>query len=309
MNYFDYNTVTTGDRKYKETFWNKMKGYNFDEESLRSGRDSFGMFLLPDDSMKKYKELKDKEDIFKDAMTRVTAHNDSRLFLRVADHMAEWIKEGGMIQEVDGEEECAVYGIGSHKLATIIKFSDDFVHAPSFDIEKNVLGSMAKAMCLSEEKAFITGDGVKKPYGLLHEELGAEVGVTSDKLTFDDVIAHYLSVKPKYRKKGKWLMNDETALVLRTLKDSDGNYLWNQATDTILGKEVIISEFMPSDGTPILFGDLEYYWIIDRREIYIREMVEMYAEKHQIGYMGVEYLDGVLTKRDAVKVFKLTTGI
>lgn len=33
-------------------------------------------------------------------------------------------------------------------------------------------------------------------------------------------------------------MNDKTALVLRTLKDKDGNYLWNQADNTILGKEV-----------------------------------------------------------------------
>jgi len=36
-------------------------------------------------------------------------------------------------------------------------------------------------------------------------------------------------------------MNDETAFYLRTLKDDDGNYLWNSNSDTIFGKEVIIS--------------------------------------------------------------------
>ena len=40
-------------------------------------------------------------------------------------------------------------------------------------------------------------------------------------------------------------MNDKTALALRKLKDGDGNYLWNQANDTILGRQVIISEYMP----------------------------------------------------------------
>mgnify|MGYP000252523318 FL=1 len=57
-------------------------------------------------------------------------------------------------------------------------------------------------------------------------------------------------------------MNDKTALALRKLKDNDSNYLWNQANDTILGKQVIISEYMPDieAGTkPIAFDDFSYY--------------------------------------------------
>ena len=63
-------------------------------------------------------------------------------------------------------------------------------------------------------------------------------------------------------------MNDETAMALRKLKDSAGNYLWRDSDDTILGKKVIISEFMPNaeDGNkPIAFGDFSYYWIADRQ--------------------------------------------
>jgi HK97 family phage major capsid protein len=56
----------------------------------------------------------------------------------------------------------------------------------------------------------------------------------------------YFSVKPEYRKNGVWLMNDETALALRTLKDSAGNYLWRDSDDTILGKPVVMNSAMPS---------------------------------------------------------------
>ena len=42
-------------------------------------------------------------------------------------------------------------------------------------------------------------------------------------------------------------MNDETALKLRTLKDSSGNYLWNHSDGTIMGKRVYISNYMPSE--------------------------------------------------------------
>lgn len=50
--------------------------------------------------------------------------------------------------------------------------------------------------------------------------------------------------------------------MLRTLKDDLGNYIWNHADNTILGKKVIISEFIPSveiGSKPIAFGDFSYY--------------------------------------------------
>ncbi len=75
-------------------------------------------------------------------------------------------------------------------------------------------------------------------------------------------------------------MNDETALALRTLKDDGCNYIWNHANDTILGKKVCISEFMPSAESgckPIAFGDFSFYWIVNRRSVSICTLVEQFA--------------------------------
>ena len=99
--------------------------------------------------------------------------------------------------------------------------------------------------------------------------------------------------------------NVETALILRTLKDKDGNYLWNHSNDTILGKEVIISEYMPTEGTPVLFGDLSKYLVIDREHLRLRELKELYAMDDRTGYLGFAFLDGRLTKRDAVKILRI----
>ena len=63
-------------------------------------------------------------------------------------------------------------------------------------------------------------------------------------------------------------MNDETAMALRKLNDDNGNYLWNPNSDNIIGKNVVISKFMPCAGSgkkPVVFGDFSYYWVIDRR--------------------------------------------
>lgn len=118
---------------------------------------------------------------------------------------------------------------------------------------------------------FINGTGIQMPTGILDATNGADVGITTAEITYDNVIGLYFSVKPVYRRNAVWMMNDETALALRTLKDSAGNYLWRNSDDAILGKRVIISEYMPNaeskDSKPIAFGDFSYYWVICRSPV------------------------------------------
>ena len=102
-------------------------------------------------------------------------------------------------------------------------------------------------------------------------------------------------------------MNDETALKLKTLKDQNGQYLWNQNSDTLLGKPVHISEYMPSGSKPIAFGDFSYYTIVDRVPLTVRTLYEKFALEQKIGYVGVEHLDGFLLRPEAVRVMKVTS--
>ena len=86
----------------------------------------------------------------------------------------------------------------------------------------------------------------------------------------------------------------KTALALRKLKDGDGNYLWNHVNDTILGRQVIISEYMPDIETgtkPIAFGDFSYYWVVGRKPVSVRTLLEKFVLYDQIGYLAFEYLD------------------
>lgn len=119
----------------------------------------------------------------------------------------------------------------------------------------------------AEDNGFLNGTGIDMPTGILSPTNGVEIGASTKSLSYDDLIKLYLSIKPKYRKNGTWLMNDDTALALRTLKDISGAYLWNNENNTILGKPVVISEYMPGaekGTTPVLFGDFHYYWVVRR---------------------------------------------
>lgn len=148
------------------------------------------------------------------------------------------------------------------------------------------------------------------PTGILDEDGGAQVGVTANAITFDNIISLYFSLDTEYRKNAVWLMNDETALTLRLLKDENGNYLWNHTSDTILGKPVIVSNDMPTAENgkiPVVFGDFSYYWIIERSPVSIQTLKEKFVTLDQIGYLAMEFLDGKLIRREALKGLKINT--
>jgi len=55
----------------------------------------------------------------------------------------------------------------------------------------------------------------------------------------------------------------------------------------------------------IVFGDLSYYWLIERQPIMIKKLSELYALQGQIGFSAYERLDGKLIKPDALKILQI----
>ena len=302
------NLITTHNPEYDKAFWNAMKGNIVSADALRSGKTSMGTIKLPSYTEDKFTEALAKESLFRKIGTVLYNQGYHKFWARDCDDTASFIPEGSAIPIYEGMEDFTPYDIYSHKLASVIRMDEDFVFSPSYNIEKHMTAHLTKAFSHAEGKAFITGNGITEPVGILADNGGAEVGATASALTYDDVVALYFSLKPEYRKNGKWLMNDKTAFALRRIKDADGNYIWNHSNDTILGKEVLISEYMPNATaglSPVAFGDFGYYTIVDRDHTSVKALREKFAINSQIGYLGSEFLDGKLVRPEAVKVLKI----
>ena len=56
-----------------------------------------------------------------------------------------------------------------------------------------------------------------------------------------------------------------------------------------------------SGAKPILFGDLSYFWLLQRQELTIKPLFELFSNKGQVGYAAYERLDGKLVRQDAVR--------
>lgn len=309
MNYAE-NMIYAGEPEYDKNFWNIMRGSDQCYDRISKGRNSdTGTYTIPGVANNKMVKALEKESLFRQIATVIKAYNSSaRILAKDCNDLAQFVPEGGNIPIYDGMKDFTPFTVDTWKLVAFVKLDEDFIHDATFDIENYLVQRLGRNFGKAETNAFINGTGEQMPTGILHETKGATVAATPSSLTYDDVIKLYFSVKEEYRSHSVWLMNDDTAMVLRTLKDGNGNYLWNSTNDTIFGKKVIISEFMPgaeSGKKPIAFGDFSYYWVVCKKPVSVRTIKEKFVIYDQVGYLGFEFLDGKLIRPDAIKVLQM----
>lgn len=306
MKTYNETTIYTGQPEYSKDFWNLMRGRTDFAQNLSKGQNNdTGAYALPSHTDSKLLDTIASKSVFHNIATVHKSYDGaSKIFAKDCNDISMFIPENGTIPIFDGMSDFTIRSIESHKLAAFIKLDSNFIHDTMFDIESYLVYRLAKNFANGEDKAFITGTGIEEPTGILHETDGAEVALTTASLTYDNVISLYFSLKSEYRKNAVWLMNDETALALRTLKDNNGNYLWRDSDDTILGKKVIISEYMTNE-KPIAFGDFSYYWVVERSPVTIKPIIEKFVLTGQIGYLAFEFIDGKLIRKEAIKVLQI----
>ncbi len=296
--------------EYSKNFWNLMRAKQDGLGSIENHRSTeTGTFSLPKSAETALGMQLAKKSLFRRLGTVVNAKGSGyRIYAKDSNDTAQWVPEGEQLPIQDGRKDFTRMPVDRHKLGAIVKMDEDFINDALFDLEGHLVKRFAKSFAKAEDGAFIAGTGVGMPTGLLHATAGAQQALSAPSLTYANVTSLYLSLKAEYREEGVWLMNDKTALALRTLTDGSGNHIWRESDDSILGKPVVYSEYMPDieeGGMPILFGDFSYYWIVDRKPVGISVLSERFILEHQVGYLGFEFLDGKLIRQEAVKGLRI----
>ena len=200
-------------------------------------------------------------------------------------------------------------------LTNMFDISEELLSDSVFDLESYIAKEFVRRIGAKEEEAFLIGDGSAKPTGILAATGGATVGKTTagaTAITFEEILDLFHALKPPYRTKATFLMNDSTVKAIRKLKDGDGQYIWQTsplsgAPDTILGRPVKISTYMEEIAAgkkPIAFGDFSYYWIADRQGRSFKRLNELYAVTGQVGFLASQRLDGKLILPEAIQALK-----
>ena len=193
-------------------------------------------------------------------------------------------------------------------LAKRIRVSNKLLRQAVIDPEALVRDRLAYKFAITEEKAFLTGNGVKQPLGLFTASpMGIStnrdvVAGTTTALTMDGLITIKYALKQQYWPRARWLFHSSAVEQIAKLKDNNGQYIWRESVrvgepDRLLGFPVMMSEYTPNTfatGQYVgMLADFSFYWIADALDMQIQRLTELYAETNQTGFIGRRELDGM----------------
>jgi HK97 family phage major capsid protein len=203
-----------------------------------------------------------------------------------------------------------------------------------FNVEQWLAEEVSIEFAEEEGAAFVSGDGVSKPRGILgydtvanadyawgsvgfvttgHATSFAAADPGTDLLPSDCLVGLYYALREGYRNGATFLTSDRVLGTIRKMKDGDGNYLWappqgEDGVPTILQKPVVTDDNMPALGAgafPVAFGNfMRGYLIVDRQGI--RVLRDPFTSKPNVLFYTTKRVGGGIQNFEAIKLLKVS---
>jgi len=307
-------TSRTAGTAYSTAFWAALRQKPYIHNDLSVGVDTEGGYLAPEEFEKQIIRELDEFNVMRGLARVIATGSERKIPLAASYPAATWTEEGKPIAFSDASFGQA--SLGAYKMAVAIKVSNELLGDSVFNIEQYVAETFARASAIAEEQAFLVGDGVNKPTGLLNPTGGGTLAVTTaaaGAVTFDEVITLIYALKSPYRRGAAFVTNDATVALLRKLKDSNGMYLWQPSVqagqpDRLLGYPLHTSPYVPTvaaGAVAMAFGDYSHYWIADRGGRVFKRLDELFATTDQTGFIGTARVDGKVILREAIQLLQM----
>ncbi|MCF8511524.1 MAG: phage major capsid protein [Rhodobacteraceae bacterium] len=240
-----------------------------------------------------------------------------------------WATEAGATAET-ATPAIERISIALHELSAMPKASQRLLDDSAFDVEGWLAGKIATRFIRAEAAAFINGDGVDKPKGILLPTKVANAtwswgnlgyiptGAASDFAAVDSadcIVDLVYALGADYRANGTFLMNSKTAGAVRKMKDADGRFLWSDGLAAgeparLMGYAVLICEDMPDVGPntyPIAFGDFAAgYTVAERPDL--RILRDPFSAKPNVLFYANKRVGGDVTDYAAIKLLKVAVS-
>ncbi len=292
----------------------RMKTYSVDSD------ESGGFFVSPQLSTEIVKKVYEMSPIRQLAST-ITISTDS---LDQNYDLGEL--ESGWVGETEprtstGTDKLKQQNIPVHEMWAMPDTTQKFLDDAAVNVEGWLTGKVADKFARDETHAFLRGNGVKKPSGILSFINGQsafgdieQVPSAATVITGDDIIDLVYSLKEYYAPNATFLMRRTAKATFRKLKDAQGQYLWGPGlngdlTPTLLGYPVREAPELDLPGTPgkipVIFGDIRAgYQIVDR--IGIRTLRDPLTKKGFVLFYTTKRVGGSVKDFDAIKLLRVS---
>ncbi len=285
-----------------------------EQKALNSGNDAQGGALVPEDYRAELiKNITEVSPMRQLSRTTNTGRDELIMPKRLTKLAGGWTAE-----LADRPEDEPTYGqvkIPVHEIGVFTAISNQNLEDSAFDMQSELTSDFAEAFGEAESAAFILGDGVGKPKGILDSaDIAADPSGQAGTIDADDMITTFYRVKASYRGNGAWMMNSATLAEVRKLKTANGDYIWRESLAdgqpaTILGRPVYEAPDMPDpvqNAKAILFGDMSRaYRVVSRLEISVLRDPFTLASKSMVRFHARMRVGGDVVLPEAARTIQV----
>ena len=263
-------------------------------KSMTVAVDTAGGYLAPTAFASEIlKTLRPFSPIRQYARTMTIGASEIKFPRRTSSTAATWVSE--IADRTASELTYEQVTLTPYELATYVDISTQLLEDNTYNLEGELARDLAETFAITEGLAFVSGNGVGKPTGLL-----TATGITEVKTgaaanfaaanPADKLIDMFHKLPGVFAQNGAWAMNRNTLSTIRQFKDAQGRYivldgLTDGAPVTLLGRPVVEMVDMPdvAAGTyPVVFGSMDGYRIVDRVGMSILRDPYSLASKGQV---------------------------
>ena len=289
-----------------------------DKKALVESDDTLGGYLVPSEYVNEIiKGIVEFSPLRSIASIRQTSKTDVWIPKRTATFSAVWVAETGTRSETTG----LTYGLEKipvHEMSAVVDISMAELEDAVFNMEAEISAECAEQFGVAEGTAFISGNSVGQPQGILaNDSISHVASGNSSSITADGLISLFYALKSAYANNGYWVMNRQTLKEVRKLKDGTGNYLWTpnlglNSPPTILERPYIEATDMPdisAGAFPIAFGDFKRgYRIVDRIAISITRDPYTQAGSGKIRFTARKRVGGQVVLPEAIQKLEIAAS-
>lgn len=264
-------------------------------------------------------------------LSRVVQIPKGDVWEEVIDHDeagAEWVGESQSRGDTS-TPQVGLHKVPLHEMHASPKVTQKILDTSYFDIGNWLGAKVTDKFGRTEGTAFVSGDGILKPRGLLAgtavatADAGRAWGVlqytptgnASDFATAnpaDALRSLVWSLRAPYRNGATFVMNSNTASRIDKLKNGTGDYIWRDgmtagAPPSLLGYPVEFDENMPDIGAnalPIAFGNFKLGYVVVELEG-MRVLRDPFTAKPNVIFYTYKRVGGDVSNSEAIKLLKI----
>lgn len=317
-------TKALRDKEYTDSFNAHMRKGDV-QAALNKGTADEGGYLTPVEWDRTIADkLREESPMRQLAQVQPTSKAGWKKLFNMGGTGSGWVGETAARPET-ATPVLAELGFGHGEIYANPAATQQILDDAEINIEAWLASEVQAEFAEQEGVAFISGDGVNKPAGILTYVTGGSnaakhpfgaikainSGAAAD-ISSDAVLDLIYGLPKKYRQGAQFLTNNLTIAKVRKLKDGQGNYLWQPSAQagqpaTLHGYGIAEDENMPdvaANALPILFGDFKRgYLIIDRMGI--RVLRDPYTKKPYVLFYTTKRVGGGVQNPECLRALKV----